>query len=537
MAKTGGAKDYFFSDHLKKGGVSYANMHKEILNNGGDQKKINYLAMMQEKAAGRNPNTIQKAKEGGVRRLQHGGPHSNERTPQLSMQQRMYQQNLSPDDYQSHMQSMYEQNLSKVDESKLVDPNTGRPYSESQAQGASTSTSSNNSKGYKTRSGDPLKVASEGYLPEYGDIPGRQPGVNVGDMQYYLDDPELQQYISEHENFGDEWMKNIDPEVLEAAGIDSYEDLNETGKVRAYQNAWNKKNPENKIQVDGKLGEQTLRTGVGSGKEGEEGDTESKEPETPEITKRKEVINKAPEKDMYGNLIGAAQFLPAVAAYMEKPDYMDSPDLIKPGIVGAERDARVNLERVDYNSDKAAVGNDVGAMAANIGNSGGGSSNIVNQMAAFGQGQRLKNEITSKETNVNTQIGNTEGQMEASRRARNSDRALRASTQNANSIQAASKYNADNKRYVDDFNSAADAATKDRRLMALDTGVKNLAQMRRDKLQYEAQERLASAVSGQSGVYNRELLKKDSLFKKMGGHRHKEHNMANKYSRYQLQPF
>jgi len=47
---------------------------------------------------------------------------------------------------------------------------------------------------------------------------------------------------------------------------------------------------------------------------------------------------------MYGNLIGAAQFLPAVAAYMEKPDYMDSPDLIKPGIVGAERDARVNLE-------------------------------------------------------------------------------------------------------------------------------------------------------------------------------------------------
>ena len=44
----GGPKDYFFSDHLKKGGMSYAEQHKNILQNGGGQQEINMLAKMQE---------------------------------------------------------------------------------------------------------------------------------------------------------------------------------------------------------------------------------------------------------------------------------------------------------------------------------------------------------------------------------------------------------------------------------------------------------------------------------------------------------
>ena len=82
MAKNGGKRsDYFFSDHLKKGGVSYANMHKEILAEGGDQREINMLAQMQEKAAGRDPNQV--AKLGGVVKYENGGPqspNSNQRT-------------------------------------------------------------------------------------------------------------------------------------------------------------------------------------------------------------------------------------------------------------------------------------------------------------------------------------------------------------------------------------------------------------------------------------------------------------------------
>ena len=67
----GGAKDYFFSDHLKKGGMSYAQQHKNILQNGGGQTEVNMLAKMQEKAANRDPKQV--AKLGGVMKYEQGG--------------------------------------------------------------------------------------------------------------------------------------------------------------------------------------------------------------------------------------------------------------------------------------------------------------------------------------------------------------------------------------------------------------------------------------------------------------------------------
>lgn len=36
--KKGGVGDYFFSQHLKMGGKSFAQRHKDILKNGGRQK-------------------------------------------------------------------------------------------------------------------------------------------------------------------------------------------------------------------------------------------------------------------------------------------------------------------------------------------------------------------------------------------------------------------------------------------------------------------------------------------------------------------
>tara|TARA_R110000823_G_scaffold80253_1_gene182726 strand:- start:7242 stop:9917 length:2676 start_codon:yes stop_codon:yes gene_type:complete len=64
-------QDYFFSSYLKKGGQSYADIHKEILSRGGSQKEINYLAAIQEKAAKRDPSKI--AKLGGVVKYATGG--------------------------------------------------------------------------------------------------------------------------------------------------------------------------------------------------------------------------------------------------------------------------------------------------------------------------------------------------------------------------------------------------------------------------------------------------------------------------------
>ena len=70
--KHGGKRDYFFSSYLKKGGKSYADMHKNILAMGGSQEDINMLARMQEKAAGRDPNQV--AKLGGVVKYEEAGP-------------------------------------------------------------------------------------------------------------------------------------------------------------------------------------------------------------------------------------------------------------------------------------------------------------------------------------------------------------------------------------------------------------------------------------------------------------------------------
>ena len=62
-----------FSSHLKKGGRSYAEHHKSILQNGGGQEDIDILAKMQEKAAGRDPNAVQTASHGGYRKYANGG--------------------------------------------------------------------------------------------------------------------------------------------------------------------------------------------------------------------------------------------------------------------------------------------------------------------------------------------------------------------------------------------------------------------------------------------------------------------------------
>jgi hypothetical protein len=51
MFSNGKEDDYIFSSYLKLGGKSFAQMHKEILQSGGDQQQIQTLAKMQEEKA------------------------------------------------------------------------------------------------------------------------------------------------------------------------------------------------------------------------------------------------------------------------------------------------------------------------------------------------------------------------------------------------------------------------------------------------------------------------------------------------------
>ena len=57
--------------------------------------------------------------------------------------------------------------------------------------------------------------------------------------------------------------------------------------------------------------------------------------------------------------------------------------------------------------------------------------------------------------------------------------------------------------YTDEFNRSADAATKDRKLNAVQYGVNTLANLHRDKLMYQASDDFTRAIDGQRGVMDR----------------------------------
>ena len=375
MAKKGGKKkDYFFSSYLKKGGESFADMHKDILQKGGSQKDINMLAKMQEVAAKRDPSKIQTAKLGGIVKYQTGGLKepvkpvmSDFRTENNSLNLRAFhkarkqykkdlaaynedQTNesekievtsefpitlpngtvLTEDQYNElnkddvdYTEEDIQKDLAKITaekqeedrvnnapEAKKADvisrakdlkkrakelnldlnayqgPGGGLLPSKLDSLESAVIEGESNFESLKTTADDlgieyndktsinelqaqvddaSLKTQRKGesFLPGTEGIPENQPAVTIGGKQYFLDDPKLQQYMQEQgENFDQTWMDNVDPEVLEAAGITSFSDLQDTKKVRAYQIAYNTKNPDNQISVDGKLGEETLNTGI-----------------------------------------------------------------------------------------------------------------------------------------------------------------------------------------------------------------------------------------------------------------------------------
>jgi len=433
----GGPKDYFFSSYLKTGGKSFADNHKEILQDGGSQSDIDYLAKMQEQAAGRDPNQV--AKLGGVVKYQGGG------------------------------------------EVTVRNSEEGRKF----------------------------KVASDevygGIDDEMGIVPDRQPGYMVDGVQMYTgkDDSAFRKQLDDP-NFREAWMSNVDPDVLEAAGITDFSDMADSANVTAYQNAWNDKYKDNQIEVDGKFGEQTFRTARKKSDDVIDGG------ELPEVTidgnKDPEItptIPKKVKKDHTAALLGIGSMIPAVMAFNEKPDYMKDPDLMAPGVVKSERVAKQHLDRVDFNDQIARNAADAGAMNKFIETSGGGPASMSNKMAMYAKKQRGDREIKAQESRANIAIANEEAGMDLKRKERNATAALDASKFNVTAQQDASKSNIRNEMFVDEFNRSADAATKDRRLNAVQYGINTLASLHRDKLMYKASADVTDAIDGQRGAIDR----------------------------------
>ena len=523
----GGPKEYFFSSHLKKGGRSYAEHHKNILKNGGDQEEIDWLARMQEKQAGRDPKQV--AQTGGYKNTGYTGyqlpsktgPSSTTRGTHVDIGKIDKDNNGVPDYLElkpknvtltdEEAEQLFKDNFILLDDNgqPIVDDNVDNNNSENDTKDDKKddkNTDKSNNKNTEVKQGNKYKLASDKVYGdvsgEYGDIPDYQPGYMVGNVQMYAgSDDEAFRTALQDENFRGDWMNNADPDVLAAAGITSFDDMGDQAKVTAYQNAWNEKYPDNPIVVDGKFGEQTFRTAVGPKDDGSEEEI-IEEDGGEEVVVEEEEIKK--KEDWLTPIVGAAQLLPAIYAFSDKPDYMMEHPMASAGAVIPERISKTNLDRIDMNPEKARNAADFRMLNRYIDTSGGGPSNMMNKMAAYAKKQQGDRDISAQETRANVAISNQEAVMDQQRKSTNVTNALDASKFNLTQQQEVNRFNQEMYARVDEFNRGADAATTDRRLNALDTVVKSLAGMNKDRLQYNAQERLAQAISGQTGVYDRE---------------------------------
>ena len=450
----GGTSDYIFSDKINYGSGTFADKAKIMAKEGGSEEQIINLAKMQE-AAARNKgekgrNPDMIMEEGGLKKMVNGGPERK-------------------------------------------------------------------------------NLGNEG-------IAKQQPGLGGG----YFGSADATM-ISEEEERKDFFNRN--KTILGDLGIHSYQDYNPAKHAEMFQKKVNShytEKFENDEELRGELAKQGIADvdayvkSVGFGGEGEKGldfnhgehhnsmTTEPKKPVEDKVINQdagvtksdseeeeEEIVNEAPS-NTFGNIANTAAI---GMALNDKPDYVSTPGLVTPGAVVAGNQARVNLDRVDYSSQLATNSSDNVGMNKAIDQSGGGSSNMANRMAAFAAKKKADRQITSDQTNANTQIGNQEVGINSSIDAKNVANDMDASKTNASNILTASNANVSNAMRADEFNRGADAATFDRKLNAVETSAANINQIYRDKAQYASNERVAKAQSGKTGVYERELY--ENLLKKL----------------------
>jgi len=522
--KKGGKRDYFFSQHLKKGGKSFSEHHKDILQNGGAQEDIDYLARMQEVAAGRNPENV--ARDGGVRKYQ-GGSFKDSNFNNIPDDQEGLTQRTDYTDPQAADQN--KPSKEEIDQKAELEnkKNNGSITSDEQkelnkinerfkAYGPEYETveGAYEAAGYTGRGGEGTFRAAD--LGDEG-IAATQSGTGEG-------------YYGEVTSENKEDFYNRNKALLNEMGINSADEFNpeeHTGEFQEKYNAsladrWDndeafRKEMESQGMtkdsyisnagfsgegakgLDAKFGEYTWsRTGVESGTPPEEGGDdevpeEEEDDKTPLVKKKKDF-----------DLSALTDGIPAAIAMMDKPDYMAEPDKITPGIVVPERIAKTHLDRVDYNDVMAR--NTAAGAATNkfIQSQAAGPAAMANLMNAQTKTMQANLQTKAEENRANTDIKNREASIDAQRKAQNASNVLNASTTNARNIMSAANINAKNKMYVDEFNRAADSATFDRKLQAIDTLAQNFRTRQKDKMMLKASDRMARAISGRTGAYEAE---------------------------------
>jgi len=415
--KKGGKRDYFFSQHLKMGGKSFAKRHKDILKNGGSQKDIDALAKLQEEKAGRNPNDV-KLGAGGY--YLDGGEFMN-------YTQTNYNNDVNQDGIDDFTQGVttrtqyYPGTTIPIEQPPVVEDETPT---------TPTTTTTSNTKNKPTNT--TKNTTQTGYPDADGD--GVPDAIDPDSTLFNVP------ITTNNEEFRMEGVEDADMTM----GPPEFD--------------YNSLSDEDKSVVD--------KANSGA-----------------ELTDLEKKALKRLGRDVPGLALaaGAAQLIAPAYAFFKKDrvaEQMGSPGRIK----------APTLDRISYNTERAANAADNRAMNRFIETSGIGPAGIIAKMSAYRRKQDGDLKIAAQESRVNTEIANREAQMAQQANVRNVANAMRADQINTQ------------------LREAQLAANENRRLEAVDAFTERTAGLAGDLMSYKATERLARAT-GDMGIYERDRLR------------------------------
>jgi len=466
MKKKGGKKtDYIFSDYLKLGGKTFAQRHKELLNGGASQKQIQQLAKMQEDKAGRTPKVMQ---FGGETSMYAGGEYRKFQTAGDAQEPVEEEQQFGP----------------REGEIEIFEGDPGYPEDAQEGER------------FYIQDGEVVRetLSADGTAKRRNEVKSWSEGRKQERTGENLFSGVTENDVDERLKKESHWFDPKDPKFGEGGF-----DVHNPKHVEMYQQEYNEEVPEDqKIEVDGKWGDQTQSASIPQGPEQErevrreekqfidppEETPKDTSEDTPEDTPdpNTEITKKIKTKEVptLAQIGGLGQLIPPIYAFKSQPAYISGP--------GAASVVAPNMPRVNLNAERSANANDFRAVQAAIEGSGGGPGAMVNMMVNLENKNKNDLQIANAENRANKELAAEEKRMKFAANSKNAELGLRAG-------QFAS--------------TLAREQIKDRReekLGALDAMADRLAGYAGDVLDYRAQERLAREI-GADGIYDAQQLR------------------------------
>lgn len=548
MMSGGKPNDYFFSAYLKLGGKSFAKRHEELVKSGASQKEIQDLAKKQEAVANkkgekhRGPEQI--AKYGGIHKYQTGDFYGkNEDDTEETEAINLAAATLTPQQSANAQSNKDASNVTVRDQNKAnakapspqqsVAPDskggtTNAGQNAANTAAAVTNTTNNTTATNTSATGTPVAPGKE-RLFSREDITKGGKGVSKSMEKVPEGQGDKGTYFGNVSNAQFEAFKTNNPWFDFSAGFDptkrdftSAKGVKGSSDVARFQEEYNKYVGEgNKLQVDGKLGEQTATAMLmftdPAAAPVVDAPAAATQPTTPTAQEKikEEVIIANLKKGINGSLLaGLGQLIP-VGYALARPYRTEGnlPRMQGTSNVGAGSVKGAILPRVNMNAERAASERATVAVTNAIRNQNAGPGSIAAMMAAGAKQSQELLAISNQEQRANRELAAEEARLGQQASMTNAEMAQRASIANAQNRLAAQQANLeagiqearlriDEKRYK-----------REEILGALDTAAARVAGIVKDEKSYKAQERLAKAIDA-TGSYDRftiyEQLQKES---------------------------